>query len=321
VSRILENARQTLRIEADALQEAEARLDQGFEEAVQTILASKGRLVVTGMGKSGLIGRKIAATLASTGTPSFFMHPAEGSHGDLGMVTGQDVVLAISSSGETQEVVALLPLLQRLDTKVIAMVGRADSTLGQRSDAILDISVTNEACPMNLAPTASTTVTLALGDALAVALLEERGFTPEDFARFHPGGSLGKQLLLRISDLMHTGEEVPSIHQGAPMREALIEMTAKRLGMTAVVDDSDRLVGLITDGDLRRALDEAMDLHAVTAGEAMTPDPFTIGPDELAARGLQYMEDRSINGLLVVDVGKRVVGALNMHDFLRAGVI
>ena len=321
MSRILENARQTLRIEADALQEAEARLDQGFEEAVQTILASKGRLVVTGMGKSGLIGRKIAATLASTGTPSFFMHPAEGSHGDLGMVTGQDVVLAISSSGETQEVVALLPLLQRLDTKVIAMVGRADSTLGQRSDAILDISVTNEACPMNLAPTASTTVTLALGDALAVALLEERGFTPEDFARFHPGGSLGKQLLLRISDLMHTGEEVPSIHQGAPMREALIEMTAKRLGMTAVVDDSDRLVGLITDGDLRRALDEAMDLHAVTAGEAMTPDPFTIGPDELAARGLQYMEDRSINGLLVVDVGKRVVGALNMHDFLRAGVI
>ena len=321
MSRILDNARRTLAIEADALQAAEARLDGAFEEAVRTILDSPGRLVVTGMGKSGLIGRKIAATLASTGTPSFFMHPAEGSHGDLGMVTGQDVVLAISSSGETQEVVALLPLLQRLDTKLIAMVGRSDSTLGQRSDVVLDISVTTEACPMNLAPTASTTVTLALGDALAVALLEERGFTPEDFARFHPGGSLGKQLLLRISDLMHTGQGVPKVRSEAPMREALLEMTAKRLGMTAVVDHDDRLVGLITDGDLRRALDEAMDLHAVTAGEAMTPDPFTIGPDELAARGLQHMEDRAINGLLVVDEHGRVVGALNMHDFLRAGVI
>lgn len=321
MSRILDNARRTLSIEAEALQEAEARLDGAFEEAVRVILDSPGRLVVTGMGKSGLIGRKIAATLASTGTPSFFMHPAEGSHGDLGMVTGQDVVLAISSSGETQEVVALLPLLQRLDTKVIAMVGRADSTLGKRSDAFLDISVTTEACPMNLAPTASTTVTLALGDALAVALLEERGFTPEDFARFHPGGSLGKQLLLHISDLMHSGDGIPKVSRDAPMREALLEMTDKRLGMTAVVDADDRLVGLITDGDLRRALDEEMDLHAVTAGEAMTPDPFTIGPDELAARGLQYMEDRSINGLLVVDTGNRVVGALNMHDFLRAGVI
>ncbi|MEF8793017.1 KpsF/GutQ family sugar-phosphate isomerase [Thiohalorhabdus sp.] len=321
MSRVLDNARRTLTVEAAALQEAEARLEGAFEEAVQIILASKGRLVVTGMGKSGLIGRKIAATLASTGTPSFFMHPAEGSHGDLGMITGQDVVLTISSSGETQEVVALLPLLQRLGTKVIAMVGRADSTLGQRSDAILDISVTNEACPMNLAPTASTTVTLALGDALAVSLLEERGFTPEDFARFHPGGSLGKQLLLHISDLMHSGDGIPQVRRSAPMREALLEMTAKRLGMTAVVDAQERLVGVITDGDLRRSLDEAMDLHEVTAGEAMTPDPFTIGPDELAARGLQYMEDRSINGLLVVAEGNRVVGALNMHDFLRAGVI
>jgi len=321
MSRILDNARRTLAIEADALQAAEARLDGAFEKAVATILGAQGRLVVTGMGKSGLIGRKIAATLASTGTPSFFMHPAEGSHGDLGMVTSGDAVLAISSSGETQEVVALLPLLQRLGIKLIAMVGRTDSTLGQRADVVLDISVTTEACPMNLAPTASTTVTLALGDALAVALLEERGFTPEDFARFHPGGSLGKQLLLHISDLMHTGDGVPKTHSTSPMREALLEMSAKRLGMTAVVDDDDRLLGLITDGDLRRALDEAMDLHAVTAGEAMTADPFTIGPNELAARGLQQMEDRAINGLLVVDEEGRVVGALNMHDFLRAGVI
>ena len=321
MSRILDNARRTLAIEADALKATEARLDGAFEQAVATILDAQGRLVVTGMGKSGLIGRKIAATLASTGTPSFFMHPAEGSHGDLGMVTSGDAVLAISSSGETQEVVALLPLLQRLGIKLIAMVGRTDSTLGQRADVVLDISVTTEACPMNLAPTASTTVTLALGDALAVALLEERGFTPEDFARFHPGGSLGKQLLLHISDLMHTGDGVPKTHSTSPMREALLEMSAKRLGMTAVVDDDDRLLGLITDGDLRRALDEAMDLHAVTAGEAMTADPFTIGPNELAARGLQQMEDRAINGLLVVDEEGRVVGALNMHDFLRAGVI
>jgi arabinose-5-phosphate isomerase len=321
MSQVLDNARRTLAIEADALHAAEARLDGAFEQAVATILGAQGRLVVTGMGKSGLIGRKIAATLASTGTPSFFMHPAEGSHGDLGMVTSQDVVLAISSSGETQEVVALLPLLQRLNIPLIAMVGRADSTLGTRAEVVLDISVTTEACPMNLAPTASTTVTLALGDALAVALLEERGFTPEDFARFHPGGSLGKQLLLHIRDLMHTGDGVPKVHRGAAMREALLEMTHKRLGMTAVVDDDERLLGLITDGDLRRALDEEMDLHAVTAGEAMTPDPFTIGPNELAARGLQQMEDRAINGLLVVDDHGRVVGALNMHDFLRAGVI
>ncbi|HKJ70143.1 MAG TPA: KpsF/GutQ family sugar-phosphate isomerase [Gammaproteobacteria bacterium] len=321
MSGVLDSARRTLAIEADALKAAEERLDGTFEQAVAAILAAQGRLVVTGMGKSGLIGRKIAATLSSTGTPSFFMHPAEGSHGDLGMVTGQDVVLAISSSGETQEVVALLPLLQRLNIPLVAMVGRTDSTLGRRADVVLDISVTTEACPMNLAPTASTTVTLALGDALAVALLEERGFTAEDFARFHPGGSLGKQLLLRISDLMHTGEGVPRVGADAPMREALLEMTAKRLGMTAVVDADHRLVGLITDGDLRRALDEEMDMHAVTAGEAMTPDPFTIGPDELAARGLQQMEDRAINGLLVVDEQGQVVGALNMHDFLRAGVI
>jgi arabinose-5-phosphate isomerase len=321
MSRVLDNGRRTLAIEADALRAAEARLDGEFERAVATILGAQGRLVVTGMGKSGLIGRKIAATLASTGTPSFFMHPAEGSHGDLGMVTTQDAVLAISSSGETQEVVALLPLLQRLNIPLIAMVGRTDSTLGARAEVALDISVTTEACPMNLAPTASTTVTLALGDALAVALLEERGFTPEDFARFHPGGSLGKQLLLRISDLMHTGDGVPRVRWDASMREALLEMTAKRLGMTAVVDADDRLVGVITDGDLRRALDRQIDLHAVSAGEAMTPDPFTIGPDELAARGLQHMEDRAINGLLVVDGDKRVVGALNMHDFLRAGVI
>ena len=321
MSRIREAARRTLQIEADALTAAEQRLDGEFERAVELILGSQGRLVVTGMGKSGLIGRKIAATLASTGTPSFFMHPAEGSHGDLGMVTRQDVVLAISSSGETGEVVSLLPLLQRLDVPLIAMVGRRESTLGSSAAAILDIGVATEACPMNLAPTASTTVTLALGDALSVALLEERGFTEEDFARFHPGGSLGKRLLLHIRDLMHTGEAVPRVPATASMREALLEMTAKRLGMTAVEDDDGRLLGLITDGDLRRALDHGLDLQTTTAGDAMTPDPHTIGPDALAARGLQFMEDKAINGLLVVDDDRRVVGALNMHDFLRAGVI
>jgi len=321
MSRILEAARRTLQIEADALNAAEQRLDGDFERAVELILGAQGRLVVTGMGKSGLIGRKIAATLASTGTPSFFMHPAEGSHGDLGMVTRQDVVLAISSSGETGEVVSLLPLLQRLDVPLIAMVGRSESTLGSSAAAILDIGVETEACPMNLAPTASTTVTLALGDALSVALLEERGFTEEDFARFHPGGSLGKRLLLHIRDIMHTGEAVPRVPASASMREALLEMTAKRLGMTAVEDADGRLLGLITDGDLRRALDSELDLHATTAGDAMTPDPHTIGPDALAARGLQFMEDKAINGLLVVDEGNRVVGALNMHDFLHAGVI
>lgn len=321
MSRILENGRRTLDIEAEAIRQAEQRLDGAFEQAVAMILAAQGRLVVTGMGKSGLIGRKIASTLASTGTPSFFMHPAEGSHGDLGMITAQDVVLAISSSGETDELVAILPLLQRLDIPLIAMVGRPDSTLGRRADGVLDISVAVEACPMNLAPTASTTVTLALGDAMAVALLEERGFTSEDFARFHPGGSLGKQLLLRIDDLMHTGEGIPAVSREAPMRDALLEMTAKRLGMTAVVDKDGRLEGIITDGDLRRALDHGIDLQQEPAGQAMTPSPYTINGEDLAARGLQLMEEKAINGLLVVDADRRVIGALNMHDFLRAGVL
>lgn len=321
MSRISENGRRTLDIEAEAIRQAEQRLDGAFEQAVAMILAAQGRLVVTGMGKSGLIGRKIASTLASTGTPSFFMHPAEGSHGDLGMITAQDVVLAISSSGETDELVAILPLLQRLDIPLIAMVGRPDSTLGRRADGVLDISVAVEACPMNLAPTASTTVTLALGDAMAVALLEERGFTSEDFARFHPGGSLGKQLLLRIDDLMHTGEGIPAVSREAPMRDALLEMTAKRLGMTAVVDEDGRLEGIITDGDLRRALDHGIDLQQEPAGQAMTPNPHTINGEDLAARGLQLMEEKAINGLLVVDADRRVVGALNMHDFLRAGVL
>ncbi len=321
MSPILENGRRTLDIEAEAIRHAEQRLDSAFEQAVALILAAQGRLVVTGMGKSGLIGRKIASTLASTGTPSFFMHPAEGSHGDLGMITAQDVVLAISSSGETDELVAILPLLQRLGIPLIAMVGRPDSTLGRRADRVLDISVAVEACPMNLAPTASTTVTLALGDAMAVALLEERGFTSEDFARFHPGGALGKQLLLRIDDLMHTGEGIPAVYRQAPMRDALLEMTAKRLGMTAVVDEDGRLEGIITDGDLRRALDHGIDLQQEPAGQAMTPNPLTINGEDLAARGLQLMEEKAINGLLVVDADRRVIGALNMHDFLRAGVL
>ncbi len=321
MSQILEKAKRTFEIEIDALRRAEGRLDGAFEQAVRLILEAPGRLVVTGMGKSGLIGRKIASTLASTGTPAFFMHPAEGSHGDLGMITPQDVLLAISSSGETEELVAILPLLQRLNIPLVAMVGRTDCTLGKRADRVLDISVAAEACPMNLAPTASTTVTLALGDAMAVALLEERGFTAEDFARFHPGGSLGKRLLLRIGDLMHTEDKVPIVSLEAPMREALLEMTAKRLGMTGVIGQDRRLVGIVTDGDLRRALDCRIDLQTDPVSAAMTPNPYTIGCEELASRGLQLMEEKAINGLFVVDADHRVSGALNMHDFLRAGVL
>jgi arabinose-5-phosphate isomerase len=321
MSAILESARRTLHIEAEAIGAAEQRLDGAFERAVEVVLAASGRVVVTGMGKSGHIGNKIAATLASTGTPAFFVHPAEASHGDLGMITDEDVVIAISSSGETQEVVSLLPLLERFGTPLIAMVGRADSTLAAPAEAVLNIGVAEEACPMNLAPTASTTVTLALGDALAVALLEQRGFTEDDFAQFHPGGSLGKRLLTRIRDLMHTGDNLPVVGHGVPMREALLEMSQKGLGMTAVVDDHGHLSGVITDGDLRRALDRNLDVHATTAGDIMTADPFTVQGDILAARGLQLMEDKSINGLLVVDEHNRPVGALNMHDFLRAGVV
>lgn len=309
-----------LRTEAEAVEALTARVDEAFVSACQLILQCQGRVVVFGMGKSGHIGGKIAATLASTGTPAFFVHPGEAGHGDLGMVVESDVVIALSNSGETEEIVTLLPGLKRQGTPLIALTGRPDSTLARWSSAHLDVGVTTEACPLGLAPTASTTAALAMGDALAIALLESRGFTAEDFARSHPGGSLGRRLLLRIGDIMHTGPAVPSVPSGAVFRDALLEITSKGLGMTAIVDDEARVLGVFTDGDLRRTLDAEFDLHQTPIDDVMTRDCVTIGADALAAEGLSIMHERSINALLVTDDAHRLVGALNMHTLLRAGV-
>jgi len=310
-----------LRTEAEAVARLTERVDEAFVEACRHMLACRGRIVVTGMGKSGHIANKIAATLASTGTPAFFMHPGEASHGDLGMITSGDVVLALSNSGETAEIVTILPLIKRLGVPLIAMTGRPTSTLAREADVNLDVSVDKEACPLGLAPTASTTAALAMGDALAVALLEARGFTEEDFARSHPGGTLGRRLLLHVSDIMHQGERIPRVPTTATLSEALVEMTAKGLGMTAVVDDHDHVRGVFTDGDLRRTLDRGVDLHATPVTEVMTPGGVTITADRLAAEALKLMEENKINALLVVDDRGRLTGALNMHDLLRAGVV
>jgi arabinose-5-phosphate isomerase len=285
------------------------------------LLACTGRVVVSGMGKSGHVGGKIAATLASTGTPAFFLHPAEASHGDLGMVTKGDVVLAISYSGETAELLTILPLFKRMGAPLIAMTGNPASTLGREADVHLDISVPAEACPLNLAPTASTTATLAMGDALAVALLKHRGFTEADFARSHPGGSLGRRLLLHVTDVMRRGDELPRVGPDTPLTEGLLEMSRKRLGLTAVVDGDDRVLGIFTDGDLRRALDRRADIHGSRMSEVMTRNPRSIGPNELAAEAVLLMEKHAVNGLLVLDDSGRLVGALNVHDLLRAGVM
>jgi arabinose-5-phosphate isomerase len=313
--------RDVLKIEAEALTALAARIDAGFARACALVLAGRGRLIVTGMGKSGHVGGKIAATLASTGTPAFFVHPGEASHGDLGMITPQDVLLAISNSGETAEILAILPIVKRMGVKLIAMVGRADSTLARQADAVLDAAVDQEACPHNLAPTASTTAALALGDALAVALLKSRGFTREDFARSHPAGSLGRRLLVYVRDVMHTGAALPCVSEAASLREALLEMTGKGLGMTAVVDAAGRLTGILTDGDLRRLLESGVDVYTARITEVMTRNPKTTGPDRLAAESVQLMRALKINGLVVVDAERRAVGALNMHDLLRAGVV
>jgi len=278
-------------------------------------------VVVTGMGKSGHIAGKIAATLASTGTPAFFLHPAEAGHGDLGMITRGDAVLALSNSGETPEVVALLPALKRLGVPLIVMTGKADSTLAQAASVVLDVAVEEEACPLNLAPTASTTATLAMGDALAVAVLEARGFTAQDFARSHPGGSLGRQLLLHVEDLMRTGTALPRVGPAAPLSAGLVEMSAKGLGMTVVVADDERIVGVFTDGDLRRALEAQIDVHATPMAEVMTPNPRTIGPRELAAEAVHLLELYRITALPVADAEGRLVGALNVHDLFRARVM
>ena len=316
------SGRRVVEIEARALDALALRIDGAFSSACRLILTSKGRVVATGMGKSGHIARKIAATLASTGTPSFYVHPGEAGHGDLGMITDADVVLALSYSGESDEVLTLLPVLKRQGNAVIAMTGRPQSTLARESDVHLDVSVPAEACPLDLAPTSSTTATLAMGDALAVALLEARGFTADDFARSHPAGSLGRRLLLHITDVMHSGDEVPRVREDATLSEALMEMSRKRLGMTAVVDAGDRLIGLFTDGDLRRTLDDAaLDVRTAMIAQVMTRQPRTISADQLAVEAARLMETHKISGLIVVDEAGRAVGALNIHDLLRARVV
>jgi arabinose-5-phosphate isomerase len=319
--RLVEMGREALRIEARAVAALVDRLGNDFEKACRMLLACPGRVVVSGMGKSGHVGGKIAATLASTGTPAFFLHAAEASHGDLGMVAKGDVVLAISYSGETAELLTILPLFKRMDAPLIAMTGNPQSTLARESDVHLDISVPAEACPLNLAPTASTTATLAMGDALAVALLKHRGFTEQDFARSHPGGSLGRRLLLHVSDVMRRGGDLPRVHPDTPLTEGLLEMSRKRLGLTAVVDGDGRVVGVFTDGDLRRALDRRIDIQKSRMSDVMTRNPRSIGASELAAEAVLMMEKHAVNGLLVLDESGRLAGALNVHDLLRAGVM
>ncbi|SHF50857.1 arabinose-5-phosphate isomerase [Modicisalibacter ilicicola DSM 19980] len=315
------SARRTLDLEQRAVAALDAKLSEDFDQACRLILACPGRVVVTGMGKSGHIARKVAATLASTGTPAFFVHPGEASHGDLGMITAKDVVLALSNSGETDEITALLPLLKRMGAPLISMTGRPGSTLARHAQAHLDAGVEREACPLDLAPTSSTTAALALGDALAVALLEARGFTAEEFALSHPGGSLGRRLLLKVEDLMHSGERLPKVAMGSPLKDALLEITHKGLGFTCVVDEGDRLIGVFTDGDLRRTLDQHADLRALRVDEVMTRGGKRIPPGMLAAEAVKIMEDNRITALAVVDEQERPIGALHMHDLLISGVI
>ena len=318
---LVASGRRVFEIERDALAAVADRLGEAFSQACQLVLASKGRVVATGMGKSGHVARKIAATLASTGTPAFYVHPGEAGHGDLGMITEADVVLALSYSGESDELLMLLPVLKRQGNRLIAMTGRPQSSLARAADVHLDVSVPAEACPLALAPTSSTTASLAMGDALAVALLDARGFTADDFARSHPAGSLGRRLLLHITDVMHSGDELPRVDAGASLSEALVEMSRKRLGMTAVVDTDNRLLGLFTDGDLRRALDTDVDVRSARIADVMTRGPRTIGADQLAVEAARLMETHKINGLMVVDGQGHLVGALNIHDLLRARVV
>jgi arabinose-5-phosphate isomerase len=318
---LLASGKRALAIEAAAVSGLVPRLDRGFAAACRICLGCQGRVVVTGMGKSGHVARKIAATLASTGTPSFFLHPAEAGHGDLGMITRTDVVLAISNSGETPELVVLLPHLKRLGVPLMVFAGKTDSTLGRAAAVVVDVSVNEEACPLNLAPTASTTATLAMGDALAVSILEARGFTKQDFARSHPSGSLGRQLLLHVEDMMRTGAAVPRIKADAHLSAGLIEMSRKGLGMTVIVDHDDRVLGVFTDGDLRRAFDKQFDVHKTAMSEVMTPNCKTIGPRALAAEAVHLMEVHRITALPVTDAQGRLVGALNVHDLFRAGVV
>lgn len=318
---ILQAGRRTVAMETAAVAALESRIDSGFQKACELILACQGRVIVSGMGKSGHIGRKIAATLASTGTPSFFVHPGEASHGDLGMITRQDLVIAISNSGTSAEVLTLLPLLKRLGIPMISMTGKPDSPLAQSADVNLDIAVDTEACPLNLAPTSSTTVTLVMGDALAVALLEARGFTAEDFAFSHPGGALGRQLLLKVEDVMHAGDELPQVAPDTLLSQALLEMTSKGFGMTTIVGSKGELLGVFTDGDLRRVIDHKVELDTATMEQVMSRRPKTVSAETLAAEALRIMEDNRITALVVENPEHHPVGLLHMHDILRAGVI
>lgn len=318
---LIESAQRTIRLEIEAVEGLLAHIDADFVSACEMILASKGRVVVVGMGKSGHIGKKIAATLASTGTPAFFVHPAEASHGDMGMITSGDVILALSNSGTTAEIVTLLPLIKRLGIKLISLTGNPESTLAKAADVGLNARVEKEACPLNLAPTSSTTAALAMGDALAVALLDARGFTAEDFAFSHPGGALGRRLLLKVEHVMHTGTELPQVARGTLLRDSLMEMTRKGLGMTAIVEADGRLAGIFTDGDLRRTLDRPVDIRQAVIDEVMTVHGKTVHPEMLAAEALKIMEDHKIGALIVVDENDRPVGAFNLQDLLRAGVM
>lgn len=320
-SNFAEVARRTIRMEAQAVDLLEQRIGDEFTLACELILQCSGRVVVTGMGKSGHIGRKIAATLASTGTPSFFVHPGEASHGDIGMITETDIVLALSNSGTTAEVVTLVPLIKRMGIPLISMTGNPESTLAEASESHLDVQVPCEACPLGLAPTTSTTVTLVMGDALAIALLEARGFTAEDFAFSHPGGALGRKLLLKVEDIMHSGDELPQVCIDAPLRNALLEMTTKGFGMTTVVNDAGELQGVFTDGDLRRAVDNNIDINNTPMGELIKSGCMAVHRDLLAAEALKIMEDHKISALVVEDSNHHPIGVLHMHDILRSGVM
>ncbi len=321
------DGQQVFDIEVEALQGVRSRLNEQFNVACELIKDCQGRVVVTGMGKSGHIANKIAASLASTGTPAFFVHPGEASHGDLGMITPQDIVIALSNSGTTPEILTIVPIVKRMGVKLISLTGRPDSELANISDAHLDVGVSREACPHNLAPTASTTAALAMGDALTVAVLQSRGFSADDFARTHPGGVLGKRLLLYVSDIMHSGDEIPLVKQSASFKDVLLEMTGKSLGMTGVVDENNCLIGIFTDGDLRRTLSQIIDPENTRAVDVMTNNPYTVRPDTLAAEVVKTMREHAlhgphaINAVFITDAENTVIGALNTHDLLRAGVV
>lgn len=319
---IIENAKRVLKIEADSINSLIERIGENFLQAIDILFFCEGRVVVTGMGKSGIIGKKIAATLASTGTPALFLNPAEGIHGDLGMITKGDVLIAISNSGETEELNKILPLIKRLDVKLISLTGGLNSTLALISDVVLDVGVKEEACPLGLIPTASTTAALAMGDALAVSLLEKRGFKEEDFAFYHPGGTLGKKLLLKVEDLMHKDKDIPAVYEDTSVKDAILEISSKKLGMTSVLDNKGKLCGIITDGDLRRLLEKGeTDIFRIKVKDVMTRNPKTINSNELAAKAVSIMEQHSITSLIIVNEDNKPEGIIHLHDLLKTGVV